>query len=104
MRCVACGVDMALVRAAPDNSMIPSGCEIGTYECPRCHSTALRRMPAPGLEPFADERMQLPAVSSALMVSAMRKLSLAKEKTMVTARSGVLRALTMLRVNRSEGT
>src|SRR4051794_33499245 len=106
MRCVACGVGMDLVRAAPDDRMLPSGREIGTFECPSCHSTAQRLMRARGMEPFADEPMQLPPVASVLLASATRKLSLAKDKALVGAisgiRSGMLRALTMLGVNRNE--
>src|SRR5947207_8091804 len=106
MRCVACGVDMDLVRAAPDDRMLPSGRELGTFECPSCHSTAQWLMLARGMEPFADEPMQLPPVSSVLLASATRKLSLAKDKALVSAisgiRSGVLRALTMLAVNRND--
>ena len=106
MRCVACGLDMHLVRAATDDRMLPSGREIGTFECPSCHSTAQRLMRARGMAPFADEPMQLPPVGSVLLASAARKLSLAKDKALVGAmsgiRSGMLRALTMLRVNRNE--
>jgi hypothetical protein len=103
MRCVACGVDMELVRAVPDNSMMVSGREIGTFECPRCHAKAQRLMSTHEIEPFASERMQLPAISSALLATTMHKMSLAQHKMLVAARNALARALTMFRGSRDGG-
>jgi hypothetical protein len=97
MRCVACGVEMELVRTVPDNSMIASGREIGTFECPRCHGKAQRLMSTYEIAPFVTERMQLPASSSTLLASAMNKIALAKHNALVTARRWLVRALTFLR-------
>jgi hypothetical protein len=97
MRCVACGVEMELVRTVPDNSMIASAREIGTFECPRCHGTAQRLMSTQEIAPFVTERMQLPASSSTLLASALNKMTLAKDKASVAARSWLERALSILR-------
>jgi len=97
MRCVACGVEMKLVRTVPDNSMIASGREIGTFECPRCHGKAQSLMSTHEIAPFLTERMQLPPSSSTLLASAMNKMALAKDKAVVAARSWLVRALTVLR-------
>jgi len=36
MRCVACGLEMRVVRALPDQSMLVSGKELRTFQCPSC--------------------------------------------------------------------
>jgi hypothetical protein len=97
MRCVACGVEMELVRTVPDNSMIASGREIGTFECPRCHGKAQRLMSTHEIAPFVTEPMQLPASSSPLLASVGNKIALAKHQAVMAARSWLVRALTFLR-------
>jgi hypothetical protein len=84
----------------PDNSKMVSGREIGTFECPSCHGTAQRLMSTHEIEPFASERMQLPAMSSTLLANTMHKMSLAKQKMFVAARSALTRALAMFRGSR----
>jgi hypothetical protein len=42
MRCVACGAEMRLTQAAPDNTMIVAGYEHQTLECSGCHEVERR--------------------------------------------------------------
>jgi hypothetical protein len=97
MRCVACGVEMQLVRTVPDNSMMASGRELGTFECPRCHGKAQRLMSTTDITPFATERMQLPTVSSPLAADAMDKVDLLRRKALVVTRWWRRSALARLR-------
>jgi hypothetical protein len=103
MRCVACGVEMELVRTVPDNSMIASAREFGTFECPRCHGKAQRLMSTTEIAPFATEPMQLPATSSAPLPAFMEKVSVAGQNTVVALRNAVGRVLAMIRGSRNDG-
>ena len=103
MRCVACGVEMELVRTVPDNSMIASGRELGTFECPRCHGKTQRLISTAEIAPFATESMQLPAASSTLLPTLMENVSAAGQKTVTAARNAVERALAMIRKMRNAG-
>jgi len=100
MRCVACGVEMELARTVPDDSMMVSGRELATFECPRCHGKAQRLMSTNEIVPFATEPMQLPASSSTLVPTLVEKVSIVGQKTVVALRSAVERALAMIRENR----
>jgi hypothetical protein len=97
MRCIACGVEMKLVHTLPDNSMVASGREFGTFECPRCHGKAQRLMTSNEIAPFATERMQLPTGSSTLLADAMNKIRSAKHKAQILAQSWLARARAVVR-------
>ena len=64
MRCVACAAEMLVVLAMPDQSMIVSGKELCTFECPRCHSQRKQFVFTRNIEQLSSERMLLPSASS----------------------------------------
>jgi hypothetical protein len=64
MRCVACAVEMQVVRAVPDQSMILSGKELRTLECPRCHGRRQQFVLTRNIEQLSSERMLLPSAST----------------------------------------
>jgi hypothetical protein len=66
MRCVACGLEMRLVRALPDQSMMVSGKELRTFQCPRCDREEQQLVFTRVIDRFRTERMQFPARSSEL--------------------------------------
>jgi DNA-directed RNA polymerase subunit RPC12/RpoP len=64
MRCVACGAEMLLIRAEPDQSMLLSGQELRTFECPNCQRTEQTLVFTRSIEEIPGERMLLPSRSS----------------------------------------
>src|SRR6476661_7511198 len=64
MRCVACAAEMQLIRAEPDQSMLLSGKELRTFECPNCHRTEQTLAFTRNIEQIAAERMPLSPQSS----------------------------------------
>jgi hypothetical protein len=57
MRCVACGLEMRVVRALPDQSMLVSGKELRTFRCPSCDREQQQLVFTRVIEQFATERM-----------------------------------------------
>lgn len=51
MLCISCGTEMRLVRVQPDDTMMVTGYEHQTFECPSCQETerrlTFRREPTP---------------------------------------------------------
>jgi hypothetical protein len=74
MRCVACGLEMRVVRALPDQSMLVSGKELRTFQCPSCDREQQQLVFTRVIEQFATERMQFPARPSRLRASRRRRL------------------------------
>ena len=64
MRCVACAVEMQLIQAEPDHSMLLSGQELRTFECPNCRRIEQTLVFTRNIEQIAGERMPLPSRSS----------------------------------------
>jgi hypothetical protein len=60
MRCLACGAEMHLIEAAPDQTMMFAGYEQHTFECSGCHLQVRRLVSSHEIGPFAEERMRLP--------------------------------------------
>ena len=60
MRCLACGAEMHLIQAAPDETTMFAGYEQYTFECSGCRLQARRIVSHHEIGPFAEERMQLP--------------------------------------------
>src|SRR2546426_4811549 len=54
---------MQLIRAEPDQSMLLSGQELHTLQCPKCHRIEQRLVFTRNIEQIAGERMQLPRLS-----------------------------------------
>jgi hypothetical protein len=42
MLCISCGTEMRLVRVEPDDTMMVTGFEYQTFECPSCQETERR--------------------------------------------------------------
>jgi hypothetical protein len=42
MLCISCGTEMRLVRVQPDDTMMVTGYEYQTFECPSCQETERR--------------------------------------------------------------
>jgi hypothetical protein len=61
MRCLACGAEMHLIAAAPDQTMMFAGYEQHTFECSGCHLQVRRLVSSHEIGPFAEERMRLPS-------------------------------------------
>jgi hypothetical protein len=99
MRCLACGVEMRLVRAVPDQSMVSSR-ELHVFECPGCQRTEQRLVLTHNIEPLPSERMELPALSSPVLTAAARKASAAARSTWMrtapTVRDGLSCASALL--------
>jgi hypothetical protein len=95
MRCVACGVEMRIVRKVPDQSMMVTGDELRTFECPSCRSRQARLVFTRSMEQLPTERMHLPSAFPTLRASTKHKVS-------VAARTAWARALLMFR-GRSAG-
>src|SRR6478752_4636314 len=55
---------MQLIRAEPDQSMLLSGQELHTLQCPKCHRVEQRLVFTRNIEQIAGERMLLPSRSS----------------------------------------
>jgi hypothetical protein len=60
MRCLACGAEMRLIQAAPDETTMFAGYEQYTFECSGCRLQARRLVSHHEIGPFAEERMRLP--------------------------------------------
>jgi hypothetical protein len=60
MRCLACGAEMHLIEAAPDETLMFAGYERHTFECSGCHLHVRRLVSSHEIGPFAEERMRLP--------------------------------------------
>jgi hypothetical protein len=65
MRCVACGMEMQIVRKMPDQSMLVTGHELHAFECPGCGSKEQRFVFTRNIGQLHTERMQLPPAFSA---------------------------------------
>jgi hypothetical protein len=61
MRCVACGVEMQIVRKVPDQSMMVTGHELHTFECLSCQSKEHRLVFTHIIDELPTERMHLPS-------------------------------------------
>ena len=60
MRCLACGAEMRLIQAAPDETTMFAGYEQYTFECSGCRLLVRRLVSHHEIGAFAEERMQLP--------------------------------------------
>jgi hypothetical protein len=60
MRCLACGAEMRLIQAAPDETTMFAGYEQYTFECSGCRLQVRRLVSHHEIGPFAEERMRLP--------------------------------------------
>src|SRR3954469_7837227 len=60
MRCLACGAEMRLIQAAPDETTMFAGYEQYTFECSGCRLQVRRLVSHHVIGPFAEERMRLP--------------------------------------------
>ena len=60
MRCLACGAEMRLIQAAPDQTTMFAGYEQYTFECSGCRLQVRRLVSHHEIGPFAEERMRLP--------------------------------------------
>ena len=60
MRCLACGAEMHLIEAKPDETLMFSGHEQHTFECSGCHLHVRRLVSTHEIGPFPEERMRLP--------------------------------------------
>jgi len=79
MRCVACGMEMQIVRKMPDQSMLVTGNEVRAFECPACGSKEQRLVFARNIGELHTERMQLPPAFSASGASARDRFSVAAD-------------------------
>ena len=68
MCCVACAAEMRLVGRVPDQSMMVTGHELHTLECPGCGSREQRLVSARRIDEMHVERMQ--TLQPALLVLA----------------------------------
>ena len=76
MRCMACAMEMRLVRRVPDQSMMATGNELHTFECPGCGSREQRLVLARRMGEVGGERMHLPPSFAASGVQVRQRLSL----------------------------
>ena len=60
MRCLACGAEMRLIQAAPDETTMFAGYEQYTFECSGCRLQVRQLVSHHEIGPFAEERMRLP--------------------------------------------
>ena len=60
MRCLACGAEMRLIQAAPDETTMFAGYEQYTFECSGCRLHVRQLVSNHEIGPFAEERMRLP--------------------------------------------
>jgi hypothetical protein len=79
MRCVACGMEMRIVRKMPDQSMLVTGHELHAFECPGCGSKEQRFVFTRNIGQLHTERMQLPPAFSASRALARYGISVAAE-------------------------
>jgi hypothetical protein len=87
---------MRMVRAVPDQSMLVSGQELRTFECPSCGGEERRLVLARTMGQLATEQMRLPPVPSLWGDSS-------KDKMSVVARTAWSRAVLMLRGSQPRG-
>lgn len=60
MKCPACGAEMHLIEAVPDEAMMVPGYEQHTFECSACHDHVRRPVFIPrAIGPLTSERMRL---------------------------------------------
>ena len=70
MLCISCGTEMRLVRVQPDDTMMVTGYEHQTFECPSCRETERRLTftreptPQPGQPVAVDAAPPVPAASA----------------------------------------
>ena len=70
MLCISCGTEMRLVRVEPDDTMMVTGFEHQTFECPSCRETERRLTftrvptPQPGQPALIDEAAPVPPASA----------------------------------------
>ena len=79
MLCVACGMEMQIVRKMPDQSMLVTGHELHAFECPGCGSKEQRLVFTRNIGQLHTERMQLPPAFSASRALARNGFSVAAE-------------------------
>ena len=79
MRCVACGMEMQIVRKMADQSMLVTGHELHAFECPGCGSKEQRFVFTRNIGQLHIERMQLPPAFSASRALARNGFSVAAE-------------------------
>ena len=79
MLCVACGMEMQIVRKMPDQSMLVTGHELHAFECPGCGSKEQRFVFTRNIGQLHTERMQLPPAFSTSRASARYGFSVAAE-------------------------
>jgi hypothetical protein len=61
MRCVACGAEMQVVSAVLEQSMLLSGQELRTFDCPHCHRSERSLASTRTIGQLPTERMVLPS-------------------------------------------
>jgi hypothetical protein len=70
MLCISCGTEMRLVRVQPDDTMMVTGYEYQTFECPSCRETERRLTftreptPQPGQSAPPDQAAPVPPASA----------------------------------------
>jgi len=79
MRCVACGVEMQIVRKVPDQSMMVTGHELHTFECPGCGGKEQRLVFTRNIDQLHTEPMHLPPPISTSGDLVRHKISIAAQ-------------------------
>jgi len=95
MRCIACAAEMLLVGSEPDQSMLLSGQELRTFQCPTCGRTEQTLVFTRYIGEIAGERMLLPSQASWGTETRRTLLSAAQRswQQTVTALRNAIRAL-----------
>jgi len=76
MRCMACAMEMRIVRRMPDQSMMATGNELRVFECPGCGSREQRLVLVRRMDEVGGERMHLPPSFAASRVQVRQRVSL----------------------------
>ena len=76
MRCMACAMEMRLVRRVPDQGMMVSGNELHTFECPGCGSREQRLVLVRTMDEVGAEKMHLPPSFATPGVQVRQRMSL----------------------------
>ena len=76
MRCMACAMEMRLVRRVPDQGMMVSGNELHTFECPGCGSREQRLVLVRRMDEVGGEQMGLPSSFARSGVQVRQRMSL----------------------------
>lgn len=76
MRCMACAMEMRLVRRVPDQSMMATGNELHTFECPGCGSREQRLVLVRTMDEVGAEKMHLPPSFATPGVQVRHRMSL----------------------------